>query len=299
MGVTSLMAEISSPATWSERMAASRPAPGPLTHTSTRLRPIWMASRALASAAICAANGVLLREPLNPALPALPQLITLPSVSVIVMIVLLKLACTWATPLVPTLRSRFFAFLTSATQNLLAGRSRAQRQSTLLAGLHLLAADRHLLRTLARARIRLGALPVHRQAAAMPQAPVSADVHEALDVHGVLAAERAFHLVLALDERAQLAGILVTERLDARVGVHAGLFEQALRRRRANAEDVRECDLDALFHREIDACDACHRGSPLSPDAACAAGCGCRSRESHPCDAPPCSARRSSSPTHG
>src|SRR6267143_1786817 len=100
MGVTSLMAEISSPATWS-------------------------ASRALASAAICAANGVLLREPLNPALPALPQLITLPSVSVIVMIVLLKLACTWATPFVPTLRSRFFAFLTSATQNLLAGRERA------------------------------------------------------------------------------------------------------------------------------------------------------------------------------
>ena len=41
--------------------------------------------------------------------------------SVMVMIVLLKLACTWATPLVPTLRSRFFVFLTSATRYLLDG----------------------------------------------------------------------------------------------------------------------------------------------------------------------------------
>src|SRR5262245_61132469 len=124
MGVTSLMAEISSPATWSERMAASRPEPGPFTHTSTRLRPMLMASRAVASAATCAANGVLLREPLKPAFPALAQLITFPSVSVIVMMVLLKLACTWATPFVPPLRSRFLPFLTSATLVLLAGRAR-------------------------------------------------------------------------------------------------------------------------------------------------------------------------------
>src|SRR5260221_2250282 len=132
------------------------------------------------------------------------------------------------------------------------------RVLTLLAGLHLLAADCHPLGTLARASVRLRALPVHRQAAAVPQPPVGADVHEALDVHRLLAAERAFDLVLALDERAQLAGVLVRERLRARVRGDARLLEQALRRRRADAEDVGERDLDALFHREIDACDACH-----------------------------------------
>src|SRR6516165_187901 len=167
MGVTSLMAEISSPATWSERMAASRPEPGPFTHTSTRLRPMLMASRAVASAATCAANGVLLREPLNPALPALAQLITFPSVSVIVTIVLLKLACTWATPFVPTLRSRFFAFLTSATRYLLAGRGQRPPRSALLARDGLLANRRRLLGSLARARVRLGALSAHGQAAAV------------------------------------------------------------------------------------------------------------------------------------
>src|SRR2546428_3008432 len=118
MGVMSLIAEISSPAACSERIAASRPPPGPLTHTSTRFMPALSGSRAEDSAATCAANGVLLRDPLNPTLPALAQDRTLPSVSVIVTIVLLKLACTWATPLTPTRLSRFFVFLTSATRNL-------------------------------------------------------------------------------------------------------------------------------------------------------------------------------------
>src|SRR5262249_20354013 len=137
----------------------------------------------------------------------------------------------------------------------------------------------HLLRTLPRARVCLGALSMHRETAAVPQPPVSADVHEALDVHGVLAAQRALHLVLALDQRPQLARVLLRACLDARVGTDARLLQQPLRRGRADAEDVRERDLDALFHREIDACDACHRNAPSSPDAACAADCGYRSRE--------------------
>src|SRR5439155_15431683 len=240
MGVTSLMAEISSPATCKERMAASRPEPGSFTQTSTRLSPMLMASRAVASAATCAAKGVLLREPLKPALPALAQLITFPSVSVIVMIVLLKLACTWATPFVPTLRSRFLPFFTSATIDLLARVRVHPARSTLLACLHLLAAHGHLLRALARAGVRLGALSMHRQPAPMPQSAIGADVHQALDVHGVLAAQRAFHLVLALDQRAQLSRVLVAQTLHAGVGADAGLLEQAPRRGRADAEDVRE-----------------------------------------------------------
>src|ERR1700722_19477104 len=50
------------------------------------------------AAAICAANGVPLRDPLKPTEPALDHATTRPSGSVIVTIVLLKVACTWATP---------------------------------------------------------------------------------------------------------------------------------------------------------------------------------------------------------
>ena len=63
--------------------------------------PCSCALRAAFSAASCAANGVDLREPLNPTWPALAHEITLPKGSVIETMVLLKVllmcACPWAT----------------------------------------------------------------------------------------------------------------------------------------------------------------------------------------------------------
>jgi hypothetical protein len=65
-------------------------APGPFTMTSTLRTPCSIARRATVSAASCAANGVLLRDPLNPTLPDEAQASVLPCWSVIVMIVLLN-----------------------------------------------------------------------------------------------------------------------------------------------------------------------------------------------------------------
>src|SRR5579862_4756670 len=65
-----------------------------------------MPLRAAASAVTCAANGVDLREPLNPAEPADSQTITLPCGSVSATIVLLNevLMCAW--PIAMFLRTR-------------------------------------------------------------------------------------------------------------------------------------------------------------------------------------------------
>ena len=70
IGVTSLMPTTSMPVFWIVRIAVSRPEPGPFTTTSTLRTPCSIARRAAVSAASCAANGVLLREPLKPTLPA-------------------------------------------------------------------------------------------------------------------------------------------------------------------------------------------------------------------------------------
>src|SRR5215213_9039521 len=91
ISVRSTIDEIASPAAWSERIAASRPEPGPRTKTSTWRIPMSSALRAAESAARPAAYGVLLREPLKPAPPELPQHRALPCGSVIVTSVLLKL----------------------------------------------------------------------------------------------------------------------------------------------------------------------------------------------------------------
>src|SRR6185369_1556812 len=107
IGVTSRMDLISTPAACRARMADSRPLPGPLTRMSSERRPESLAAVAAAAAACCAANGVPLRDPLNPSVPALDQVTTLPSRSVMVTCVLLKEAWTWAMPCTTC----FFSFL--------------------------------------------------------------------------------------------------------------------------------------------------------------------------------------------
>src|SRR3954470_24662229 len=66
VGVTSWIEPTSRPVACRDRIAVSRPEPGPLTKTSTLRMPCSWARRAAASAAICAANGVDLRDPLKP-----------------------------------------------------------------------------------------------------------------------------------------------------------------------------------------------------------------------------------------
>src|SRR5947209_11193855 len=98
IGVRSLMPATSIPAVCSDRMAVSRPDPGPFTSTSTRRTPCSMARLAHASAASWAANGVDLREPLKPTLPADAHASTVPSGSLIEMMVLLNELLMCATP---------------------------------------------------------------------------------------------------------------------------------------------------------------------------------------------------------
>lgn len=92
MGVVSVIEMTLTPADCSARIAISLPDPGPLTKTSTVRRPCSIARRAACSAVICAAKGVLFRDPLNPFAPELDHDNTFPAGSVNVTIVLLNVA---------------------------------------------------------------------------------------------------------------------------------------------------------------------------------------------------------------
>src|SRR5580658_2033537 len=107
MGVTSRMVVMVMPAACSARSADSRPEPGPETLTSRVRTPCSDAFLPASSAAIWAAYGVDLREPLKPIMPALDHEMVLPCASVMVTVVLLNEAFTCATPEVMFLRSRF------------------------------------------------------------------------------------------------------------------------------------------------------------------------------------------------
>src|SRR4029077_12762130 len=164
-GVTSLTERISRPAAWSERIAVSRPEPGPLTKTSTFCRPCSIPFRAAASAVTCAANGVDLREPLKPAEPAASPAMTFPSRAVRATIVLLKLVliCAWPIAMFLRTRRRVRPFVAAA----LRGGGMPRR---------LLPAADGLLRALAATCVRLPPLAVHRQTATMPDPAIGADL---------------------------------------------------------------------------------------------------------------------------
>src|SRR5579862_6138368 len=106
MGVRSLIDFTSIPTVASARTADSRPAPGPLTRTSTERSPYSFALLAAVSEACCAAKGVPLRDPRNPSEPELDHAKTLPTRSVNVTIVLLNEAWTCTRPFDTT----FFSF---------------------------------------------------------------------------------------------------------------------------------------------------------------------------------------------
>src|SRR5258707_12509857 len=78
------------PQLFSARTADSRPGPGPPTRTSTFFTPCSCAATPAFSAATCAANGVLLREPRKPQPQEVAHDSVLPCTTVIEIILLLK-----------------------------------------------------------------------------------------------------------------------------------------------------------------------------------------------------------------
>src|SRR6202023_1171919 len=146
----------------------------------------------------------------------------LPCASVMVMVVLLNDEFTCATPEAMFLRSRRrtrvaslpiyenlsndlnAAVMPAATPENASSEWRVSNGKlfatpySLFVLLLLLAGDR-LGRTLARARVGMGALTTHRQSAAMAQAAIAAEIHQALDVHAGLATQIAFDHVVAVD----------------------------------------------------------------------------------------------------
>src|SRR5690348_8904555 len=202
----------------------------------------------------------------------------LPCASVMVMVVLLNDEFTCAMPEAMFLRSRRRTRVASLPIDYLScdlkrrrnasGYTRAApwqaRPKIRNARLLLLAGDR-LGRTLARARVGVGALAAHRQAATMAQAAIAAEVHQTLDVDADLAAQVALDEIVAVDHFADLQHFLVAELADAAIQRDLHLLHDLAGVPLADAMDVLKRDQHALVGRDVDAGDtghgilSCHR----------------------------------------
>src|ERR1700754_1748498 len=133
----------------------------------------------------------------------------------------------------------------------------SRRPHIRIADLLFLAGDR-LGRALARARIGVGALTAHRQAAAMTQAAIAAKVHQPLDVDASLAAKVTLDDVVAVDHFADLQHLRVAELTDATLRRELHLVHDLGRALRADAMDVLQRDQHALIGWDIHAGNTGH-----------------------------------------
>src|SRR5512139_764725 len=237
--------------------------------TVTVLTPQSIAFLATSSAATVAANGVLLRDPLNPFAPALAHARVFPSGSVIVMIVLLKVAWMWATPTGTFRRTFLFPFFF--------GVAIVPPRPLFLRGF-LLLGDGALPRPLPGARVGVGALAAGRQPLAVPQPPVAPQIHQPLDVHGDFLAKVPLDAVVRVDDVPDPRDLVFRQRGRPQVRRNARLRQDFLGGRRPDPVDVGQGRPDLLRLRNVHSRYACQSNpswaslaAPI-PGAACAWG---------------------------
>ena len=102
------------------------------------------------------------------------------------------------------------------------------------------------------------ALAVDRQALAVTQAAVAAQVHQPLDVHLHVAAQVALDAVVGVDDLADRLGVHLTQVVDLRGRVDLGARTDLAGRGKTDAVQVRQRVEDVLATGEVNACDTCH-----------------------------------------
>jgi hypothetical protein len=115
--------------------------------------------------------------------------------------------------------------------------------------LFLLSGDRFLF-ALAGTGIGPGTLSSEGQPLAMPQSPVTANIHEPLDVEGNLSAQAAFHLVVAFNNLPQFIEFFLGQIIDKPQGIDLRLFTNFIRAGPADTVNVSQRDV-YVFIREV------------------------------------------------
>lgn len=125
--------------------------------------------------------------------------------------------------------------------------------------------------------VGLGALTTHGQTTTVAQALVAADLDLATDVGLNLAAKVTLDLERLLDVLAELCQVLVREVLAPEIRADAGGVKDFLGAGTADAVDVCQCDLHALFARKINTRETCMVAFPYRCAEVCSQPFPCAS----------------------
>jgi len=95
----------------------------------------------------------------------------------------------------------------------------------------------------------------------VPEAPVTANIHKALDVQTDFGSESAFNLEFRVNQRSNLLELVLAEIVHHPHGVNLGPFADTICRRTADSIDVGQCNID-VFVREVDSRNSSHSIPP-------------------------------------
>src|SRR5690606_37723071 len=136
------------------------------------------------------------------------------------------------------------------------------RRAGLVSGRLLLLAGDRLRRALAGPRVGVGPLAAHRQALAVPQPAVAAEIHQALDAHRRLAAEVTLNHQVGVDDLAKARQLVLGEFVNPPLRRDPDVAADPAGRRAADSVNVGQSDHDALLRRDVHARNARHTVSP-------------------------------------
>src|SRR6266849_1544444 len=122
----------------------------------------------------------------------------------------------------------------------------------------LLRRNRAAPRTLAGARVGVGALAAHRQVPAVPDPAVGLNFDQPADVHLNLLAEIAFHAAFFFNFLAEVIDFIFGQVANLLRVIDARFFRELLRALLPDAIDRGQPDPKALLRRKIYTCDTCH-----------------------------------------
>src|SRR5438105_8946282 len=123
---------------------------------------------------------------------------------------------------------------------------------------HLLLACDRACRPFAGARVGMRALSANRQSAPVTKAAITAEIHQAFDVHRHFATQIAFDHIIVINRLADLDDFVFRQITDATVLGDPDLVADVLGIGWADAVDIAQRDFDALVGRNIYPGDAGH-----------------------------------------
>jgi len=115
--------------------------------------------------------------------------------------------------------------------------------------------------TLACARICPGSLTAYRKTLSVPEAPVTANIHETFDIKTDFSSQTTFNFIFGFNNTSDLRQFFLVKIINQPHRINLGLFADCIGSRATNSINVSQCNIDMLV-REVDSRNSSHSSPP-------------------------------------